>query len=283
MTTVSQRRFSGGEIAPALYAGTDLTKYAFGARTLRNFLVRRHGGADNRPGSSWSAEVKDSSKRVHLIPFIFNDAQTCMLEFGNEYMRIHQFGSPVRNTAQNITAITNANPCVVTYSGSDTYSVGDHIYLTGIVGAIGQYLNNRTFRVAAVNTGTNAITLDYIDGTDVNSTSFGAYTSGGTIAETYEIATTYLEADLQELVFVQNADVITIVHPSYPVRELSRTGALSWSIADKAFGPSISAPTGLTADTGSGSFAIFKVTAVRADGEESLPSSQYGEIGRAHV
>jgi hypothetical protein len=50
MGTVAQRSFAGGEIAPALYARTDLAKYATGARTCRNMIVQRHGGATNRPG-----------------------------------------------------------------------------------------------------------------------------------------------------------------------------------------------------------------------------------------
>lgn len=51
----------------------------------------------------------------------------------------------------------------------------------------------------------------------------------------YEIATTWLEADLLELQFIQSADVMFIVHPEYHPRQLSRTADTSWTIADVAF------------------------------------------------
>ena len=249
MASITQKAFSGGEIAPALYARTDLAKYFTALKTCRNFYVMRHGGVTNRPGTKFIGEVKDSTKTVRLIPFVFNNSQTYMLEFGDEYMRVIKNDAQVTLAAQNITGITNANPCVVTYSGSDTYSAGDEIYITGISGAIGQYLNNRNFKVGTVNTGANTFELKYMDGTAVNSTAFGSYTSGGTVAEIYEIATPYVEADLPLLKYVQSADVITIVHPNYAPQNLSRTGDTSWTIAPITFDSQIDYPTGIGVST----------------------------------
>lgn len=245
MSTVAQRSFAGGEIAPSLYARCDVAKYSTGLRTCRNFFVMRHGGVQNRPGTQFICEVKDSTKAVRLIPFVFNSDQTYVLEFGNLYLRIIKNGVLQTNAAQNITAITNANPCVVTYAGADTYANGDEVAISGIVGPIGNFLNGRNFKVANVDTGANTFELDYMDGTNVNSTSMGAYTSGGSLAEIYEVATPYLEADLAELKYVQSADVVTIVHPTYPPSELSRTGDTSWTFTPIPFSPSIPAPTGI--------------------------------------
>lgn len=274
MSTISQRSFTGGEIAPSLYARTDTNKYATGLRTCRNFFVMRHGGVANRPGSTFVGEVKDSTKTVRLIPFVFNSDQTYVLEFGDQYMRVIRNGSHVYQTSQAITAITNANPCVVTYGGADNYANGDEIYISGIVGAIGTYLNGRNFKVANLNAGANTFSLDYMDGTDVNSTSMGSYTSGGTIEEVYTISTPYVEADLDELQFVQSADVVTIVHPSYAPRELSRTGHASWTLSTITFAPGIAAPTGLITNGGAGTTTSWVVTALDPDtGEESLQST----------
>jgi hypothetical protein len=209
-----------------------------------------------------------------LIPFVFNSDQTYVLEFGDLYLRVIKNGAQQRLAAQNISAITNANPCVLTYSGSDTYDVGDEIYVSGIVGAIGDYLNERNFKVAAVNAGTNEITLDYMDGSNVNSTSFGAYTSGGTIAEVYELETPYLEADLPELQFVQSADVITIVHPTYPPANLSRTSDTAWTFEPISFAPSLLPPTGLT-NSGLAS-AKINVTAVSAANPAVITTAAHG-------
>lgn len=51
MANVTQRSFGGGEIAPALHARADLSRYAIGLRTCRNMVVMRAGGATKRPGT----------------------------------------------------------------------------------------------------------------------------------------------------------------------------------------------------------------------------------------
>lgn len=106
------------------------------------------------------------------------------------------------------------------------------------------------------------------------------YTEGGILLSAgvpYEVATPYLEADLFDLHFVQSADVLTIVHPSYAPRELRRLGATSWTLSTITFAPAISAPTGVTATAtvGSGTTTYtYVVTAVSSDGlEESIASS----------
>lgn len=239
MSTLSQKAFSGGEISPSLYARTDVGKYYNSVKTMRNFFTMRHGGAQNRAGTKFICEVKDSTKRVRLIPFIFSRSVSYVLEFGNLYMRVIKNGAQVTNTAQNISAITNANPCVLTYVGADNYANGDEVAISGIVGNIGQYLNGRNFKVAGVNTGANTFQLNYLDGTVVDSTSFGAYTSGGTISEVYTLTTPYLEADLPDLKFAQSADVMTIVHPSYEPRELARTADNNWALSTISFVPDV--------------------------------------------
>lgn len=98
MSTLTQRSFSGGEIAPSLYARVDTAKYQTGLKTCRNFLVMRHGGASNRPGTAFVTEVKSSANLVRLIPFIFNSDQTYVLEFGNLYIRFIQNGAYVMSS-----------------------------------------------------------------------------------------------------------------------------------------------------------------------------------------
>lgn len=281
MSTVSQRSFAGGEIAPALYARVDVSKYATGVRTLRNFQVMRHGGAQNRAGTTFVDEVSDSSKTVRLIPFIYSADQTYVLEFGNLYMRVIKDGSHIYEASQNITAITNANPCVVTYAGADNYANGDEVYVSGIVGPIGTFLNNRNFKVVNVNAGANTFELDYMDGTNVNSTSFGAYTSGGTLKEVYTITTPYLEADLPDLQYVQSADVLTIVHPDYEPRELARLAEASWTLSLISFVPGIDQPDGgnMTSVAAGANSYRYRVTAVAEESyEESVPGFEATKV-----
>ena len=95
MSSKLQPSFSSGELSPALYARVDLERYYTGLRALRNFFVLPHGGVSNRPGTQFVAEVKDSSRAVRLIPWIFSDSQTYVLEFGHLYMRVFRDGAQV--------------------------------------------------------------------------------------------------------------------------------------------------------------------------------------------
>jgi len=95
MATLSQRSFSGGEISPSLYARVDFNRYQTSLRQCRNFIVQKHGGVSNRPGTKLVGEVKDSLRKVRLIPFIFNRDQTYVLEFGENYIRFIKEGAYV--------------------------------------------------------------------------------------------------------------------------------------------------------------------------------------------
>jgi hypothetical protein len=278
MTTLAQRSFAGGEIAPALYARTDTAKYATGLRTLRNFFVMRHGGAASRPGTTFVAEVKDSTKAVRLIPFVFNASQTYVLEFGDLYMRVHKNGVQLEDLVRTINGISNANPGVFTCVAHG-FSAGDEVAASGFTGTFGSKLNNRNLKVFS--TTTNAFTLTYMDGTPVDTTTWGAWVSGGTLGRVYTLVTPYASSDLPLLKFVQSADVVTLTHPTYAPRELARTGDTTWTITTMTFAPDVATPTGLTSGGSSpGSDDMtWAVTAIAPEtGEESLASVEYSII-----
>jgi hypothetical protein len=277
---VPQPSFGKGEIAPSLYGRFDLNAYSIGAKIIENFLVTRAGGLVNTPGTKFIGEVKDSTKKTRLIPFQFSTTQTYVLEFGNLYIRVIKDGGYVLETAQNITGISNANPGVLTYSGADPAN-GDWMYLTGIGGMT--QLNGKIVKVAGVNTGANTFNLQDIDGNNINTTGYGTYTSGGTMARIYTITSTYVEADLFRLKFKQSADVMTITHPSYVTRELTRTGHANWTLTDKTYGPDIAAPAITSGSFSTGETGqIYSYRATSIDGttlEESLPSSVWSQDG----
>jgi len=281
MSYLAQRSMASGELSPSLYGRTDFNRYFTGLAKCRNFYIKKTGGAENRSGTEFIAEVKDSTKTVRFIPFVFNNSQTYVLEFGNLYMRVHKDGVQLKTTAQAITGVTNANPAVITYTGADTIATGDEVALSTFAGSLGTYLNNRNFKIGTVNTGANTAQLLNMDGSNFNSTSLPAYTSGGQFEEVYEIITTYAEADLPNLKFAQSADVITIAHPSYPVREVSRTADTSWSIADASFTPTqvAQASLAITRVGAAGTVAYYYlVTAVSATTFEESLSTGLGTL-----
>lgn len=194
MSEVIQPSFSAGEVAPATYARVDLARYYTALKTCRNFVVLPEGGAQNRSGTRFITEVKNSNARTRLIPFQFSTEQTYILEFGNLYIRFISMG--------------------------------------------------------------------------------GQVVSGGV---PYEIVSPYTTAQLQALKFTQSADVMTIVHPDHPPRELSRLAPTNWTLTAITFEPGIAAPTGLAATPrtgGSGDTTKYqyKVTAVSSISEGSVES-----------
>lgn len=94
---VIQNAFNAGEFSPLMEGRTDLQKYANCAKTIENFTVFKHGGITRRAGTRFINEVKDSSKRVRLIPFEFSTIQSYILEFGDLYIRIYRDGARVES------------------------------------------------------------------------------------------------------------------------------------------------------------------------------------------
>jgi len=270
MAKLSQVSFAKGEVSPALFGRTDTDAYKTALKKARNCIIHSQGGVSNRAGFKFTGRVKDHTKSVRVIKFQFKTDDTYGIEVGDLYMRFVREGGHVLNTANTVSGATQANPCVVTATGH-TLSNGDDVYITGIVGMT--ELNGNTFTVA--NAGANTFELtDQVTGANVDSSAFTAYGSAGTAASVYEIATPYLEADLFNIKFVQDADVITLTHPSYAARDLTRTGHTAWTLTVQVFEPGQAKPTAITVTptTPGAETESYKVTAINEDtNEESLP------------
>ena len=219
--------FTAGEISPRLEGQITLEKYRQGLSELTNMVVMPHGGVTRRPGTEFLGEVKNSAAKARLIPFQFKTSDTYILEFGPETMRVYRNGLQVlTGSAKTITGVTKANPGVIT-SNSHGFSDGDEIYITGVGGMT--QLNDRNYIVD--NATTNTFTLTDLFGVAIDTTAFTTFTSGGTADKIYQISTPYVEADLFNLRYAQSADTMYIVHPSYDIRVLSRTGSAAWTLS----------------------------------------------------
>lgn len=188
-----QRSFAGGEVTPEFWSRIDDVRYQTGLATCRNFVTKPQGPAENRAGTQFVREVKDSSKSTRLIPFTYSTTQTMVIELGAGYFRFHTQGG---------TLLDGASP--------------------------------------------------------------------------YEVANTYAESDLFGIKFVQSADVLTLVHPTYPPKELRRLGATNWTLTTVSFASAQVAPTGVsaTATGGTGTTYKYVVTSVGdMNSDESAASS----------
>ena len=249
------RSFAGGEITPELYGRLDLTKYQTGLALARNFTTLPHGPATRRPGFRFVNEAQNSSVAARLIPFVYSASQGVALEFGGGFIRFFVNGAAVLEPTQAISTIVGSTVTTVMFHG---YSTGDDVYIGG-----------RVHRVTVL--GSLSFTTSDRWG---NST----VASGTQVARVYTLSTPYAAADLFALRFTQDADVLTICHPSYAARELRRLGATTWTLTTVSFAPSLTIPSGLAVaptvgTAGNQNPQSYVITAVAADGiTESLPS-----------
>lgn len=268
---VIQTSFNSGEWAPALNARVDLTKYHSAAALLRNFFVDYRGGATTRPGTKYILRCFDSSHTVRLIPFQASFSVTYILEFGNGYIRFFTNGSPVLEAAKAITNITQANPGVVT-SAAHGYNNGDWYYVANVGGMT--QVNGNYYIVAGKTT--NTFQLQDLNGNNVNTTAYTAYTSGGTAARVYTLSSPYTSADLSQIKFAQNVTDLILCQPNYVPYKLTLITAANWTISQIVFGSSLAAPTGQAVTTtlpaGTWNYA-YVITAVDTNGQESPVSA----------
>lgn len=278
-----QTSFNGGEFSELVYGRTDSERYKTGLAVCKNYLPTLQGPVIRRPGSKFIAEISgtDGEYKVRQIPFKFSTTQAYVIEAGFQYFRFYKDNALITLTAQNITGATAANPVVITCAGHG-YSNGDYVVITGVGGMV--ELNNRQFQVRNVTA--NTFTLDYADGSgdDVNGTAFTAYTSGGSVAKVYEIASPYLDTDVFDIKFTQSADVLYLAHPSYAPRKLTRTGHTSWTLTTIDFldGPYLDENTTSTTLTPT-AFAVgtgVTLTASSVTGINNNTGFQSTDVGR---
>ena len=216
--------FRAGEISPRLEGRIDLQKYNEAVKDLNNMIVFPQGGVTRRPGTYYAGTTKDGGQ-VRLINFEFSDTQAYVLEFGNLYIRIYKDGGLVTAATTAITAITKANPAVVT-SNSHGLNNGDRVFITGVVGMT--EVNNREFTVAGKTTNTFQLS-------GINSSAFTTYGSAGTVGKIIEITTPYTTSQLSAINFAQSADVLFLAHNSHEPAKLTRTSHTAWTIGDIDF------------------------------------------------
>tara|TARA_R100001510_G_scaffold11848_1_gene9075 strand:+ start:1887 stop:4352 length:2466 start_codon:yes stop_codon:yes gene_type:complete len=237
-TRTFSQAFAGGEISPEMFGRISDTKYQTGAAKMRNFIAKPQGPAENRAGLKFVKEVKDSTKATRLLSFTFNTTQTMVIEMGDQYFRFHTQGLTLQYTAG------------AAWNSSTNYSIG------AIASSGG---NNYYSRTGGTNKALSNATHWYLLPADL----------------TYEIPSDYLEAELFDVHYVQSADIITLVHPNHPPKELKRFGATNWQLETINFGTPIAAPTGVSASRSIPNSANvqtdtyeshkYKVTAVLAD------------------
>lgn len=224
MASVRQTNFAGGEIAPMSWGRNDRPFFGRGLRTMRNFFpTKSHGAAVSRPGSLYIGQTRDNKETARLIPFVYSDNQSFVLEMGiygaarNLYFRFYTEGLQVQ---------------------------GHYLVLTGIVGGIehGDLIVGTTSGATAVVVSTktdagvtkvqfsktNAIPFTAAEALQIGTAEeffIATYAIGIYASEAYEVLEIQAGAggagfDIMKVKYAQLGAVLVFTHPDWPAIEL---------------------------------------------------------------
>jgi hypothetical protein len=196
-----QSSFANGEVSYDMWGRDDYAKYFVSAKTLENFMPLPYGGAQNRPGTKFIAEVKDSSKKVKLLPFQFSVEQAYIIEAGENYFRYYKDGGQIINSTAD------------TWVTSTSYSIDDYVTNTLIYRCILAHTSGATTEPGV-------------------GTSWATYWIQNATVET---TTTYNEDYLFNLKTAQSADTLYLCNSNYKPKTLTRSSHYDWTLADFSY------------------------------------------------
>lgn len=111
-----QSAFSAGEFSPEVSCRDDVDRYNFGAKEITNFIPSPFGGVKRRPGMRFVNEAGNMSQKVRLVPFIYNESISFILEFGHQYVRIYRKDGLIYNGGAPVQVTTP-------YQGADLFGL----------------------------------------------------------------------------------------------------------------------------------------------------------------
>lgn len=291
--------FIAGEVSPALYGRTDLTKYDLGIAEAYNFFVDYRGGLSSRPGFEFVDYLEDYDEEINtgrtlelvdspfLFPFQYNPAreENFILVvapsngsnegiFSHSTIKFLRNGSYVVTDKVDVSAVSLADPAVITTASPHGFANGDWVKFNRVSGERYLPLLGRTFQVANAAASTFQL-IALHSGEVVDSLLWDAFTSTFEVGRIYTLTCNYRPGDYSTMCWTQHQDFIRITHPDYPIRTLTCVDGtietISWELTEEVVGSSSLGPTvtgSSASDTGAAE-TVFTVTAVYDDDTET--------------
>lgn len=212
--------FNAGEWAVTVEGRTDLDRYPSSMRQVKNAIAAPQGPCIRRSGTVFVGRAYDHAKHSGLVSFVFSDEQAQILEFCDERIRfVDEDGFQVYEPVS-VTNVVTTSPFKFTSAAlvSAGIAEGDEVIFEGFSDNIN--INGVLAKVTAVAGNDVTVDVDYGGVT-------GAV-SGPTVAKLYHISSPYGEADVRNVVVVQDIEILYLFCNGYRPRMLSRTGAYAW-------------------------------------------------------
>lgn len=198
--TVIQHAFNAGELAPELGGRVDISKYPFGLKACRNFVPLKQGPVLRRPGTRYVADAKSTSSGTRLVPFIFNNTQSYVLEFGDRVIRFFYQRAVLLNGAS---PHERSTPYPLAYLQYLNFSqLGDFLFVTD---STGEYAPRKIGRSSHLSWSLDV--LDYGDGASLLPVILdGPYQTENNTATTFTIGagSSNVQVDASSVVGVNN-------------------------------------------------------------------------------
>jgi hypothetical protein len=282
---IKQFSFAGGVISPRLFGRTDLERYRQSVQTCRNWIVEPTGCATNRPGTKYIAEVKTSSLFTRLIPFIALNGQAYALEFGNLYMRVFTLGGKVLFPSAGAGFHTTGDGQAALLDNTANWQVDQW------VGATVTNVTDGSSGTVTANT-VNTVTATLSGGTDDDWDENDEYTLALSSPGVFEAVSPYVTADLRQIKYAQQNDVLILVHPDHRPQTLKRLADDEWILEPFSVIKEVAPPASITISgqdvTEADDFHpnedwAWCATAIDRNGRESLPSPVVSTFGQLYL
>jgi len=278
----AQNSFLGGEWSPQFQGRFDREDYRTGMNQCLNVIPIEEGAAPRRSGTRLGGPTRFGRYAV-LREYNVDQAQPYDIELTDSHLRLWVSGAGlVTNTETIILSVSAANPGVFT-SLSHGMSTGEQAIFTltsaltyaGIAPLLGRQflvtvLDANTFTVA------DALTGAQVDGSQISLNGIVALT----VRRILELATPYLQADLQQVRIVQDGVNALLLHPKYKPYTFTLTGPVA-ALTATSFndGPYLDIPadgTTLTPGATSGTITFTASSANSINGGQGFLATDVG-------
>lgn len=178
--------FLGGEISRAAQGRFDKPDYRVSMKTCLNGLPNEIGTWVRRPGTQYAGHTR-GGLAAKVGKFDFESDSAVTLEFTDGYLRFRAGTVLIdTNDSVGVTAVSTADPAVVTLDTAVDWATGDTAMLDGVAAM----LDNRQFLLTKNNT-THFSLVDAVTNNTIDGSTLGTITAG-TIRRVHELTTAYV-------------------------------------------------------------------------------------------
>lgn len=271
----AQTNFLGGEWSGYMSGRTDDPRYKIALARMLNAAPGEEGSFIRRSGFHFKAYTR-RGRFARLMPWRFSTTAAYLGQFENHRLRFWNGGNMVTTNIVNVTAISAANPAVLTVSPAmdGSWVTNDSVlYAINNTDSL-QYapaLSARQFQIVVVDS-THITLLDPVTAAPIDGSDFAGSFDGAVLYHILDVVTPYSFTDIPALRMVQSADLntergmpesrVTFLHEDWQPRSLTSIDSFSKGLIVEQFddGPYMDPPAGIVSLTPNDTDGLITLT-----------------------